>query len=105
MSDDHDGTVRRFASHSYLKWCADAEEAFREHIKAEDYTAKDLHQRMPSIRAGVLDNFMKGKGEFAPRGLASIGEASGLELEPPRFRKRPSMAPRRDPETPKHVWG
>lgn len=105
VSEDNSGQVRRYASHSYLKWCSDAEEAIRTHIKQEGYSARDLHQRMPSIRAGVLTDFVKGKGEYGQRGLINIAEAAGLELEPPRFRKRPSMAPRRDPHAPKHVWG
>lgn len=60
---------------------------------------------MPSIRAGVLTDFVKGKGEYGQRGLINIAKAASLELEPPKFRKRPSMAPRRDPHAPKHVWG
>lgn len=105
MSEQNDGQVRRYASHSYLKWCADAEEAIRAQIDHKGYKAKDLHQRLPSIRAGVLGDFMRGRGEFSPRALISLAEAAGLELEPPRFREKASMAPRRDPHADKHVWG
>lgn len=105
MSEDNSGQVRQYASHSNLKWCSDAEEAILSHIVDQGYSAKDLHKRLPSVRAGVLDSFVKGKGEYSPRGLVSLAEAAGLELEKPKFRKRDSMAPRRDPHTPKHVWG
>lgn len=105
VSEQKQGQVRRYAADSYVKWCRDASDYIREHIRKQGYSAKDLHSRLPSIRAGVLEDFVEHKGEYAPRRLVSIAESAGLELEPPRFRHRPSFAPRRAPDAPRKVWG
>ncbi|TXM72185.1 hypothetical protein FV226_13225 [Methylobacterium sp. WL12] len=90
---------------SYNRWCDEAAATVRAHIRAEGYKPKELATRLPSVRAGRLTDFMKGKGEFAPRVIASYAEAAGLELDPPNFRKRTSWAPRIQKDEPRQDGG
>ncbi len=88
-----------------MRWCDEASDYVRQHIRAQGYKPKELATRLPSVRAGRLGDFMKGKGEFGPRVIASHAEASGLELEPPKFRRRDSWAPRVRKDEPREDWG
>lgn len=89
-----EGTVRSFRPDSYIRWCAKAADALRQHIDAKGYKAKDVHQRWSSIREDSFKKFVNGGMQPSSRFLHLLAEATGMEIEPPRMRFRPSMAPR-----------
>jgi LytS/YehU family sensor histidine kinase len=79
----------------------------RAKIRSKGYRPCEVAKSLPSTRSEFMRRFMQGREDLniSLRRAISMAEAVGLEMEEPRFRDRPSLAPQVLNGTPRQDWG